>query len=92
VKRLVNGALLVEREASIDFCRNLSGNDLEDLLAKLNKEAVESSVNLIVHYLSVLLSVNNGSINKLAVFDLLRCGEDQGRVGCGILWLVFSDG
>lgn len=88
----MNGALFVEREPSIDYCRNLSGNDLENLLAKLNKESVESSVNLIVHYLSVLLSVNNGSINKLAVFRLLRCGEDKRRVGCSILWLVFCDG
>lgn len=38
------------------------------------------------------LAVLNSGVDELRVVGLLRCGEDQGRVGGGILRLVLING
>jgi hypothetical protein len=40
----------------------------------------------------VLLAVRDGVVNQLPVVGLLGRGEDEGRVGRGILRLVLVDG
>ena len=40
----------------------------------------------------MLLAILAGIVDQLRILGLLRCGEDEGRVGCGILWLVFANG
>ena len=41
MKSLFERAFDVEREASIDFSRDLSGNDLKNLLSEFDKQAVQ---------------------------------------------------
>lgn len=91
VKSLVDGALGIERESSVDFGGNLSWHDGQDFLSELNQKTVKSGINLLVDCISVLLSVCHSDIHKFGIFWLLRCREDQGGVGGGILGLVFAD-
>lgn len=49
VQGLVNGGLGVKGEASIDLGGDLAGNDLKNLLAKLNQKTVEGGVNLLIN-------------------------------------------
>merc|ERR1712072_1653225 len=42
--------------------------------------------------LALLLAVGDGIVHELRVLGLLGCGEDQRRVGGGILRLVLADG
>lgn len=91
-KGLVNRGLGVEREASIDFGRDLSGDDLENLLAELDQEAVEGVVNLGVEVTALLLAVLNGDVHQLGVLGLLGGSQDERGVGGGILGLVLADG
>jgi hypothetical protein len=92
VKGLVDGALGGEREGSINFGGNLAGDNGQDLLAELDQEAVEGGINLLLNGGSVLLAVCHSHIHQLGVFGLLGGGEDEGRVGGGILWLVLANG
>lgn len=94
VQGLVDGGLGVEREASVNLGGDLAGDDLEDLLAELDQEAVEGIVDLDVDALALagLLGGGNGLVNELGVLGLLGGSEDQGRVGGGILGLVFANG
>jgi hypothetical protein len=39
----------------------------------------------------MLLAICNSVVNELGIFGLLGSGEDERRVGSGILGLVFSD-
>lgn len=54
MKGLVDGGLGIEREASVNLSGDLAGDDLEDLLAELNKETVQSGVNLLIDGLALL--------------------------------------
>jgi hypothetical protein len=94
VQGLVDGGLGVERESGVDFGGDLAGNDLEDLLTELDEQTVKSIVDLLIDALAaaVLLGVCNGIVNQLCVLGLLRGGEDEGRVGRGVLRLVFANG
>lgn len=92
MKGLVDGSLGVEGEAGVNLGGDLAGNDVEDLLAELNQETVESVVNLGVDVTTLLLSVLNGDVHELGILGLLGGGEDQGRVGGGILGLVLGNG
>lgn len=92
MKSLVNRGLGVERETSIDLSRNLAGDDIKDLLAKLNQETVEGGVDLLVEGETLLLSGSDGGVNKAGVFGLLGSSQDQRGVGGGILRLVLVDG
>ena len=40
----------------------------------------------------MLYTIFDSDVLELGVFGLLRCGQDKGRVCCGILGLVFADG
>ena len=92
MQSLVDRCLCVEGEASIDLSRHLSGNDLQDLGAELNEQIVQRSVDLLVQVLPVALAVRNRLVDERGILGLLGRGEDQGRVRCGILRLVFIDG
>jgi hypothetical protein len=48
VKSLVNRGLGVEGETSIDFGGNLAGDDGENLLAELDEETVNGSIDLLI--------------------------------------------
>lgn len=64
---LVDGSLRVEREASINLSGDLSGDDLEDLLAELNQETVKGGVDLLVDVaaLFILLDEYSNMENKM---------------------------
>lgn len=89
---LVHGSLGVKREARVNLRRHLAGDDLKDLLAELDKQAVESGVHLRIEGRALLLALRDGSVDKAGVFGLLGGSKDQRGVGGGILGLVFADG
>lgn len=91
MKGLVDGGLGVEGQLGVDLSRDLAGDDLQDLLAKLDQETVQSRINLLIDVLAVLLAVGNGSIDESGILGLLGRGQDQGGVGGGILGLVLAD-
>ena len=91
LKGLVDGALGVEGQLGIDLSRDLTGNDLQDLLAELNQETVQSGLNLLIDGLALSLTVGNGGIDQSSVLRLLGSSQDQGGVGGGILGLVLAD-
>lgn len=92
MKGLVNGSLGGERETGIDLSGDLSWDNVQDLLTKLNKELVEGGVNSGVKVLTLLLTVGDSGIDELGVLWLLGGSEDQRWVGGGILWLIFANG
>ncbi|KAI6752918.1 hypothetical protein HG531_005087 [Fusarium graminearum] len=92
VESLVDGSFGVERVTSVDLGGDLAGDDLENLLAELNEEAVEGIVNLLVDRATLLLSVVDGDIDQLGVLLLLGGSEDERRVGGSILRLVLANG
>jgi hypothetical protein len=53
VAGLLNRLLGVEREACVDLCRDFAGHDLEDFLAELNEETVQSGIDLLVKALAL---------------------------------------
>lgn len=89
---LLDGDILVEGEAGVDLSGDLAGDDLEDLAAELDEQVVEGDVDLLVDVLAVLLAVRNSVVDELGVLGLLGGGEDEGRVGGGVLRLVLADG
>lgn len=92
MERLVNRGLCAERESGIDLSGDLAGDDLEDLLAELDEEVVESRVHLLGDGTTLGLGLGDRSVKERGVLGLLGRGEDQGRVGGGILRLVLADG
>jgi hypothetical protein len=92
VESLVDGGFGIERVTSVDLCGDLTGDDLENLLAELNKETVEGIINLLVDRAALLLSIVDGDIDQLGVLLLLRSSEDERRVGGSILRLVLANG
>lgn len=91
LKSLVDGSLGIEGELGVNLGGDLSGDDVKNLLSELNKETVESGLNLLIEGLSVLLAVGNGSVDKSGVLGLLGSSENQRRVGGGILGLVLAN-
>ena len=89
---LLNRDLLVEGEAGVNLSGDLAGNDLEDLATELDEEVVEGGIDLGVGVAAVLHTVRNSSVNELGVLGLLGSGEDEGRVGGGVLRLVLANG
>lgn len=92
MESLVDGALGVERQLGVNLGRDAPGNDVENLLAKLDQETVKSEVDLGVGIATLLLGVGNGIVNQLSILGLLGGGEDERRVGGGILGLVLVNG
>ena len=89
---LLDGDLLVEGEAGVDLSGDLAGDDLQDLGTELDKQVVEGDVDLLSDVLAVLLAVGDSLVDELGVLGLLGSGEDEGRVGGGILRLVLANG
>ena len=93
VEGLFDRGLGVEGEGGVDFGGDLAGDDLEDLLAELNKEVVESGVDLLVDRTTLLvLYVGNGGVQHSGVLGLFGGRENEGGVGGGILGLVLANG
>jgi hypothetical protein len=92
VESLVDGGFGVERVTSVDLSGDLAGDDLKNLLAELNEEAVEGIVNLLVDRATLLLSVVDSDVDQLGVLLLLGGSEDERRVGGSILRLVLANG
>jgi hypothetical protein len=92
VQGLLNAGLLVEGEAGVHLGRDLAGHDLQDLAAELHEQVVQGGVDLLVDGLAMLLAVRNRLVDELGVLGLLGGGEDEGRVGGGVLRLVLADG
>ena len=57
VESFLDGAFCIEAQTGIDLCRNLAWDDLENFLAKLNQQPIESSVNLFGLVATVLPAV-----------------------------------
>ena len=89
---LLDGDILVEGEAGVDLSGDLAGDDLQDLGTELDKQVVEGDVDLLSDVLAVLLAVGDSLVDELGVLGLLGGGEDEGRVGGGILRLVLANG
>ena len=89
---LLDGDLLVEGEAGVDLSGDLAGDDLQDLSTELDKQVVEGDVDLLSDVLAVLLAVGDSLVDELGVLGLLGSGEDEGRVGGGILRLLLANG
>ena len=89
---LADGGLGVEGVAGVDLGGDLAGDDLEDLLAEFDQEAVEGVVNLRLDAATLLLAVRDSGVHELGVLGLLGGSQDQGRVGGGILRLVLANG
>jgi hypothetical protein len=89
---LLDGALGVEGQPSVDLSRDLAGNDLQDLGTELNQETVQGGVNLLVDGLALGLTVGNSGVDQSGVLGLLGSSQDQGGVGGSILGLVLADG
>lgn len=89
---LVNAALLVERVGSVHLSGDLARDNVQNLLAELDEEEVQSVLDLLVDVLALLLAVGDGTVHELRVLGLLGCGEDQRWVGGGILRLVLANG
>ena len=89
---LVDGGLCVEREARVNLGGNLAGDNVQDLLAELDKEVVQCRIDLVVDVVGVLLAPGNGGIDELCVLGLLGGRENQGGVGGCVLGLVLVDG
>ena len=92
MKGLVDGGLGVEGEAGVDLSGDLAGDDGENLLAELDEETVEGVVDLGVDVAALGLGVGDGDGHQLGVLGLLGRGENEGRVGGGILGLVLANG
>lgn len=89
---LVDRGLGVEGEPGIDLGGDLARDNLENLLAELDQQAVEGGVDLVLNVAALLLGVVDGDVYQLGVLGLLGGGQDEGRVGGGILGLVLGDG
>lgn len=89
---LLDGDVLVEGETGVNLSGDLAGDDLQDLATELDEQVVEGDVDLLVDVLAVLLAVRDSLVDELGVLGLLGSGEDEGRVGGGILGLVLANG
>jgi hypothetical protein len=91
---LLDGDLLVEGEAGVNLSGDLAGDDLQDLATELDEQVVEDDVDHLVGLLAraVLLAVGDSIVDELGVLGLLGGGEDEGRVGGGVLRLVLANG
>lgn len=92
MQSLVDRLLGVERESSVDLGGDLAGDDVENLAAKLDQQAVEGVVDLAVDVATLFLAVGDSSVYQLGVLGLLGGGQDERRVGGGILRLILANG
>lgn len=76
----------------VDLSGHLAGDDLEDLGAELDEQAVEGQLDLLVGRAALGLGVGDGLVDQSRVLGLLGGGEDERRVGRRVLRLVLADG
>lgn len=73
---LVDGGFRIKGETGIDFGRNFTGDDFEDLLAKFDQKTVYSEIHLLIDVFALVLAVRDGRINKTSIFRFFGCGEE----------------
>ena len=56
VQRLVHAGLRVERKARVDLGRDLAGDDLENLAAELDEQAVERGVDFLIEVFALSIA------------------------------------
>lgn len=71
VQGLVYGGLGIEGQLGVDLSRDLAGNDLEDLPAELDEEAIYSGIGLLVNSLTLLFAIGDSGINEGGIIGLL---------------------
>ena len=64
VQGLLDRLLGVERETSINLCRDFARNDLEDFATKLHKQAVKNSIDLLIDVATLQLVSHNPSTHR----------------------------
>jgi hypothetical protein len=89
---LLHGRLSIKTQLSINLCRHLPRNNLQDLLSELHKQRIECGLDFVIKGSIDFLSFLNSGINELCIFGFLGGCEDEGGVGGGILRLVLCDG
>lgn len=73
-----DSGLLVEGQTCVDFCRDATWDDGQDLLAKFDEETIKSSAGLSINIASFGLSVLDSGVDKLLIRGLVRRGENKG--------------
>ena len=71
MKSFLDGSFGIERETSINLRRHFAGDDLQNFFAELNKEVVESSIDLFVNVLAVLLAIFYSSVDEFSILGFL---------------------
>lgn len=81
-----DGSLLVKGQTCVDFCRDATGDNGEDLRAEFNEETIKSSARLSVCITLFGLAVLDSDVDELLIRGLVRRGEDE-RLEVDRLWL-----
>lgn len=72
-----DSALLVEGQTCVDFCRDATWDNGEDLLAEFDQETIKSSAGLSVEIATFGLAVLDSDVDELLIRGLVRGGEDE---------------
>ena len=87
-----DGGCGVEGKTGVDFGGNTTRNDLEDLKAEEDEDAVEDGFDQSVTGLAGFLEFLDSLLNDAAILGLAGSLKDERGVGGGILRLVFLHG
>ena len=93
VASLRHGLFGIEREPGIDFGRDATGDNLEDLQAEGDREAVHRLVDdrLGIGALGGVAGLLEGALDDAVVRAHLGRGGEQRRVGRRVAWFEFDD-
>jgi hypothetical protein len=89
---LVEGGLGVKGETSVHFGADAAWDDLEDLLAKVNEDAVDHGIHQSIAGEAAALHVGHAFVDEAAILGLLCSSQNQRGVGGGVLGLVSLHG
>ena len=89
--RLLDRRLGVEREPGVDLGRDAAGDDLEDLLAEGDEQAIDAGLDLRVVIVALGLGRADDLLEQPAVSRHLRRLQQERRVRRGIAGLVLGD-
>ena len=69
--------LLVEGQTCVDFCRDATWDNGEDLLAEFDQETIKSGTGLSVEIATFGLAVLDSEVDELLIRGLVRGGENE---------------
>ena len=72
-----DSSLLVEGQTCVDFCRDATWDEGENLLAEFDEETINSSAGLRVEVTTFGLAVLDSEVDELLIRGLVRGGEDE---------------